>query len=176
MRHRKTLRGTTLGLASAVIAVMALALGVFGNDVVAQARLQIGGNASNFGRGALRGGFLPDPWTTNITSGGNIDVSRLSLSPGCRGFATGRPDYILDYSNPASFLRFYFTAGGDTTLVINDGRGNWHCNDDSHGGLNPTVDIDNPPGGQYDIWVGSYRANENIRGTLHVTEMRSNHP
>ena len=28
--------------------------------------------------------------------------------------------------------------------------------------------------GQYDVWVTSYRAGESIRGTLHVTELRSN--
>ncbi len=151
------------------------ALGVAGT-VVAQSALQIGGNTSNFGRHGLAGGFMPDPYTVGITSGGGLDASSMGLGSGCGGFVTRQPDYILDYSDPASFLRFYNTASGDTTLVINDGAGNWHCNDDSHGGLNPTVDINHPPAGQYDIWVGSYRAGENIRGQLHVTEMRSRHP
>jgi hypothetical protein len=163
-----------------LVTLAAAALGVAmiagSGTVVAQARLLIGGSASNFGRHTLRGGFVPDPFTTRITSGGNLDASNLGLAPGCRGFVTRQPDYILDYENAADFLRFYATAGGDTTLVINDANGRWHCNDDSHGGLNPTVDISNPPSGQYDIWVGSYRANENIRSTLHVTELRSNHP
>ena len=180
-RIRSLLNGTgrasrLVGLASVLAAVMALTLGVFGNDVIAQARLRLGGSASNFGRRAINGGFMPDPFTTTITSGGNIDASSLSLAPGCRGFVTAQPDFIVDYTNAASFVRFYNVAGGDTTLVINDARGNWHCNDDSFGGLNPTVDIANPPSGQYDIWVGSYRANENIRGTLHVTELRTSHP
>ena len=166
------------GLFAVILAALTLGFAAFGGDVVAQARLVIGGSSSNFGRTALSGGFMPDPWTTTITSGGSIDVRNLSLSPGCVGYATAQPDYILDYNNAASFLRFYFTpnGSGDTTLVINDASGNWHCNDDSFGGTNPTVDINNPPSGQYDIWVGSYRANANVRGTLHVTELRSRHP
>lgn len=162
------------------VALAGLALGlsiiVIGGEVVAQGNLVIGGSSSNFGRTTIRGGFVPDPWSTTITSGGTIDASRLGLAPGCRGFVTRQPDYIVDYTRAAGFVRFYFVAGGDTTLVINDSRGRWHCNDDSHGGLNPTVDIRRPSSGQYDIWVGSYRARENIRGNLYVTELQGNHP
>ena len=154
-------------------------------ETIAQARLQIGGSQSNFGSGALRGGFMPDPFTTNIRSGGNIDASRLSLAPGCRGYVTARPDYILNYTNAASFLRFFFRAndasgprnGRDTTLVINDANGRWHCDDDTGGNFNPMVDIRNPPSGQYDIWVGTYDGSgQYVDGTLAVTELRSQRP
>jgi hypothetical protein len=160
----------------ATAAAIALAALTAGGTVVAQVALATGGSASNFGRGSLRGGFLPDPTTVSITSGGSIDASSAGLPASCRGFVTRQPDYILNYNNPASFLRLYAVGSGDTTLVINDGAGNWHCNDDSFGGTNPTVDINNPPAGQYDVWVGSYRAGENIRTTLNITELRSNHP
>jgi hypothetical protein len=171
MRQRRWLTGSWIGAA-----VVALVLGVFGGSVIAQTTLLTGGTASNFGRHALRGQFMPDPFTAPITSGGNLDASSMSLGPACRGFVTREPDYIIDYQAPASFVRFYFVAQGDTTLVINDGAGRWHCNDDSYNGVNPTVDISRPASGQYDVWVGSYRAGENIRGTLHVTELRSRHP
>ena len=166
-------RRAAIGIAAAALA---LATVTFGGDAIAQAGLAIGGSSSNFGSHRLRVGFMPDPYTRQITSGGNLDASTQGLAPGCRGFVTRQPDFIVRYDNPASFLRFYAMAQGDTTLVINDAAGRWHCNDDSHGGLNPTVDISNPPAGQYDIWVGSYRASENIRSTLHVTELRSQHP
>ena len=165
----------------AIAAALAAGFGTFGGDALAQSRLLIGGSQSNYGRGSLSAGFMPDPFNVNITSGATasnaVHVNGLGLGPSCRGFATAQPDYILDL-NAGSFIRFYFTAQGrgDTTLVINDANGRWHCNDDSHGGLNPTVDINNPPSGQYDIWVGSYRAGTNISGQLHVTELRSNHP
>ena len=156
-------------LASLVVAV----------PVLAQTGLLIGGSASNFGNASLRGGYTPDPHNVRLVSGASgrnsVDVSRLSLAPGCRGHVTRQPDYILNYTQAASFLRFYATSTGDTTLVINDAQGNWHCNDDSVG-LNPMVDIANPPAGQYDIWVGSYRAGENLNATLSITELRSQHP
>lgn len=157
-------------------AVLVLATVVSGGTVLAQSGLIIGRAQSNFGRHTLRGGFTPDPYSTSIVSGGALDASRMGLAPGCRGFVTRQPDFILDYENAANFLRLYATAQGDTTLLVNDGAGRWHCNDDSHGGLNPTVDIANPPSGQYDIWVGSYRARENIRARLNITELRRNHP
>lgn len=145
-------------------------------QTTAKQSLQIGGGSANFGVHALNGGFMPDPRAISVVSGGNLDVSAMGLGPGCRGYATARPDAILRYSNPAGFLRFFVRAGGDTTLVVNAGDGRWHCDDDSGGSLNPMVDIAGPPGGQYDVWVGSYRAGENIRGTLHVTELMSQRP
>ena len=144
----------------------------------AKQSLTIGGGRAHFGVHQIRGGFMPDPRTISVTSGGNLAVTSMGLGSGCRGYATATPDAIVHYANPAGFLRFFVRAasGGDTTLVINDARGRWHCDDDGGGSLNPMVDISNPPGGQYDIWVGSYRAGEQIRGTLHVTELRSQRP
>jgi hypothetical protein len=151
----------------------------------AQARLEIGGSQSNFGTGNLRGGFMPDPFTVNIRSGGSLNVRNMSLGSGCAGFATARPDYILNYSNSASFLRFFFRPNNqsgprerrDTTLVINDANGDWHCNDDGGGNFNPMVDISNPPSGQYDIWVGTYDGSgQFVDGRLGITELRSERP
>ena len=157
-----------LGLAGA-----ALILGVHGRTV-AQGSLRIGGSNSNFGTHAIQGGFVPDPkQITGIVSGGSLNAGSMGLGNGCTGYVTAQPDLIVNYSSPASFLRFYFQGQGDTTLIINDAAGRWRCNDDT-AGLNPQVDIQNPPGGQYDIWIGSYEAGANIRGTLYVTELRSN--
>ncbi len=178
MTNATTSTRTRFSRVAAMVTAAALAAGtaLYGGTVIAQAGLTIGGNQSNFGRSAIEGGFMPDPFTTSIVSGGDIDASHAGLASGCRGYVTRQPDYILDYRDAASFVRFYAMGDGDTTLVINDGAGNWHCNDDSFGGLNPSVDIQNPPSGQYDIWVGSYRASQNLRSTLHVTELQANHP
>ncbi|MEO0322273.1 MAG: hypothetical protein AAF447_04915 [Myxococcota bacterium] len=133
--------------------------------------LAIGGNQANFGTHALVGGFTPDPRPfPNVVSGGDRDVSQMGLGADCRGFATRQPDLIVNYTNPQRFLRFFVQAQGDTALVINDAQGRWHCNDDT-AGLNPQVDLQNPPAGQYDVWVASYQARENIRGTVYVTEL-----
>lgn len=157
------------GSALAAAAVLAPTTGS-----LAQARLTIGGRAANFGVHTLSGGFMPDPAQFNVVSGGSIHGSAADAR--CRGYVTGQPDVILHYNNAASFVRFFVRGQGDTTLIINDGAGRWHCDDDSGGSLNPMVDIDNPPSGQYDIWIGSYRSGENIRGTLNVTELRNVRP
>jgi hypothetical protein len=142
---------------------------------VAQNSLRIGGSDSNFGAATLRGGFPQDPHQVHVVSGGSLNVSNMGHGSGCVGYVTRKPDFILHYNNAASFLRLFVRAGGDTSLIINDAGGRWHCNDDSSG-LNPMVDIQNPPSGQYDIWVGSYEAGANISGNLFITELHSQHP
>jgi len=138
--------------------------------------LQIGGHTANFGSRTVTPGFVPDPIQIAVTSGGAIDASRLGLGPTCRGFVTRQPDFIVRLTGATSNLRLYVTAPGDTTLLVNDAAGRWTCNDDSYGGTNPTVDLTDARAGQYDVWVGSYRDGEQIRGALHITELASNHP
>jgi hypothetical protein len=137
-----------------------------------------GGSTSNFGRFGVTPGFLPDPHDQAVVSGGDVDASTLGVGQGCIGWVTRQPDYIMDLSASSAFLRVYVTSeqGEDTTLVINDGSGQWHCNDDSYGGRNPSVDIANAPPGQYDIWVGSYQSGVRANGVLHITEIQGNHP
>ncbi len=142
----------------------------------AQGGLRIGGASANFGVFNLLGGFLPDPATYNIVSGGTLDASRLGLAPNCRGYVTAQPDVIVRYSNPRSWVRFFVRAPGDTTLVVNDASGRWWCSDDEGGNLNPMIDIQGPSGGQYDVWIGSYRSGEQVRGSLFVTELSGNRP
>ncbi len=38
------------------------------------------------------------------------------------------------------------------------------------------IDISAPGGGQYDIWIGSYSAGQNVDGHLFVTELTGNRP
>ncbi len=171
------MRITKKSLVSSLIALAFLSVGTFGGHAAAQLGLQFGGGTSNFGRGELRGGFLPDPFATPINGrSGSIDAGTLNIGADCRGFVTRPPDFILDYTRPGTFLRVYFVGRTDTTLVIHDSGNRWHCNDDSHGGLNPTVDLSRPREGQYDVWIGARTANAEIRGTLYVTETRSRHP
>lgn len=139
-------------------------------------RLSIGGDNSNFGTVSLSPGFTPDPYTVSVTSGGSHDVRDMNLGSGCVGYATRQPDFILDMSGSSSMLRIYMVGDGDTGLVINDPSGEWHCNDDSYGGTNPTVTMHSTSSGQYDIWVTSYSSGDNISGTLHITELDSRHP
>ncbi len=138
--------------------------------------LEIGGDDSFFGRTTLAPGFTPDPHTVSVTSGGSIDVSTLELGTSCVGYATARPDYILDYARDGSMLRFYMEGDGDTALIINAPDGSWHCNDDSYGTVDPTVTFEGAMSGQYDVWIASYSSGTNISGTLSITELNSNRP
>ena len=129
----------------------------------------------NYGSTSLTSGFVPDPHTVGITSGGSVDVSYLG--GGCSGFATSAPDYSVNYTSGAfPTLRFYFIGSGDTTMVINAPNGNFYCIDDSFGTLNPTIDFNSPSGGRYDVWIGSYASGAFVSGSLYVTENTGNHP
>ncbi len=154
----------------------ALAVSGYGTEVIGQAGLQIGGARANFGTRPLSPGFVPDPIRVPIVSGGNISARALNLGPGCTGFVTRQPDYIIRLTGMSRFLRIYVTAGTDTTLLVNRANGQWACNDDSFGGNNPSVDLANAGPGQYDVWVGSYQAGVQGRGNLNITELPSNHP
>ena len=119
----------------------------------------------------LTSGFVPDPFTQSITSGGQVDVSYLG--GGCSGFATSAPDFSVNYTSGAfPTLRFYFIGSGDTTMIINAPNASYFCDDDSFGTLNPTIDFNSPSSGRYDIWIGSYQSGTFISGTLYVTEGR----
>lgn len=174
---RKSVIASTLGL------IGALAVTGYGSGVGAQSGLTIGGNASNFGQRTLAPGFMPDPVAVPIVSGGNINARNLGLGPGCVGYVTRQPDFILRMTGNSPSLRVYVrvpraraVTNTDTTLIINTATGSWRCNDDSYGSANPSVDLPSAGAGQYDIWVGSYVAGANARGTLYITELSGNHP
>jgi hypothetical protein len=125
----------------------------------------------NFGSHSLSTGFTPDPWTLELTSGGSLNSS----SVGCTGWVTAAPDAEVSWSGTSSFLRIFVTASEDTTLIINDPAGQWHCSDDVYGS-NPAIDFSSPTEGTYDIWVGSYSSDDFISSTLYVTELTSVDP
>lgn len=139
--------------------------------------LLIGGDTANFGVQTIATGFVPDPHDITVVSGGDVDAGTLSLGEGCRGWLTRQPDIIVQLQGNSNMLRFYVTAGDDdTTLVVNAADSTYHCNDDSYGGRNPSVDIANAGAGQYDVWVGSYQQGVRANGVLHITELDRNHP
>ena len=113
-----------------------------------------------YGTTALTAGFSPDPHTAEVRAGGSTDVRTQNLDPSCRGYiATSRPDYRIRYTAGRYSLRIAACSGEDTTLVINDAAGNWHCSDDVEG-RNPVVTWSSPPSGTYDVWVGKYNSGE----------------
>ena len=125
----------------------------------------------DFGTMVLQAGFAPNPNVSEIVSfGGVVDTSYLGGE--CVGYAARAPKLRLMWSGASNELRILFTerAGEDATLVVNLPDASWVCNDDYAGSLDPLIALENPPEGQYDIWIGSYQPNQFISGTLSVTE------
>jgi uncharacterized protein YraI len=130
-----------------------------------------------YGSTALTSGFVPDPFTVGVTSGGSANVGYLG--GGCSGYTSSAPSFSVNYTSGAfPTLRFYFiTSAGDTTMVINTPGGSYVCVDDSFGTINPTIDFNSPSSGRYDVWIGTYADSTTfLGGTLFVTENTGNHP
>ena len=130
---------------------------------------------TNYGRIQIGRNF-DDPQVVEAYSGASqdsiVDIASFDLGDGCLGYSTAQPDYRIQWTGSGSFLRFFFAAqeaNGDTVLVINQPDGSWICGDDSFNTLSPTVDV-RPMEGQYDIWIASYNADENVGGYLVITE------
>jgi hypothetical protein len=119
---------------SVVTALVAIMLMVFVAPTVTAASARQSGEldpslSANFGSISLSPGFLPDPFTLSIQSGGSESASAI----GCAGFVTRAPDLELYLTDTSSLLSIFFVGGGDTTLIVNDPYGQWYCNDDYSG-------------------------------------------
>lgn len=123
-----------------------------------------------YGNVRLSAGFTPDPHKLSVTAGGAIDASRVNAE-GCIGQIGGNPDYVLNYSADDMPLYVRATSDGDTSLVVRDPLGQWHCNDDTNG-LDPEVAFTSPRSGAYAIWVGAI-SGESVGAELHLSELAS---
>lgn len=124
---------------------------------------------ATYGEVILRSGFTPDPHEVEMIAGGPISASNLSSR--CMGMISSSPDYEVTYRDAGSYpLSFEFVSDGDTTLVINAPDGEWYCDDDSGGNLDPRVYFRDAREGVYDIWVGSVSGNMH-EGKLTISEI-----
>jgi len=123
-----------------------------------------------FGTVTLNAGFSPDPHTVTVRAGGR-DRNSISGS-GCAGYINNaQPDVDLNYEAGRSRLYIYVKSSEDTTLLVNDANGNWHCSDDFEGS-NPAIILNNPPSGNYNIWVGTYDADgDTPEATIYISEL-----
>lgn len=125
----------------------------------------------NYGTIALTGGFTPDPHVVALRAGG--DRSANNAGAGCRGFITAAPDVRLNFTAGSLPLIISVAAASDTTLVVNTPDGSWLCDDDSGEGYNPSIRINGPKSGRYEIWVGTYRSGASQAARLHISEISS---
>jgi hypothetical protein len=101
------------------------------------------------------------PLFTDVGSGGPVDVwTMFPTSDNCRGYADVAPDInIYVNSGDVTHIEMGFnayTSGADTTLIVRAPNGDWYCDDDSGGDLNPYLNLRVDQSGKYDVWVGSY--------------------
>jgi hypothetical protein len=125
----------------------------------------------NYGTITLESGFTPDPRVIALRAGGDIAASRAGSR--CTGFITNAPDVRLVYEAGSLPLIISVDAGSDTTLVVNGPNGEFYCDDDSGEGSNPSIRLNNPQSGRYEIWVGTYRSGNSQPARLHISEIRS---
>lgn len=118
----------------------------------------------------LEAGFMPDPWTQPLEAGGGDRVSRR-LADGCTGYINdAAPDVDLNYTAGFSSLYIHASSSADTTLVVFDPNGEWHCSDDALG-LDPVIAFDAPLDGNYNIWVGLHGESGLAPAELRITEL-----
>jgi hypothetical protein len=125
------------------------------------------GMTATYGEINLRSGFTPDPRRIPLRAGGPVPAANVSDS--CRGSIARAPEYQITYTAGRQPLIIRTESATDTTLVINDPDGVWHCDDDSRGGGNAEVNLDKPSAGVYDIWVGTFGGGT-AAATLILTE------
>ena len=125
-----------------------------------------------FGEERFTARDLGSGFRLEMISGGSIDSSYLGNN--CVGFAASSPDFRFQLADASELLTITFAAdenSDDTTIVVNTPDGAWHCNDDfSESSLNPGLELGGAASGQYDVWIGSYNAEEFIAGTLTISD------
>jgi hypothetical protein len=146
----------------------AVALGLLAAPAYAQ-QLNSGATGT-YGQVSLNSGFTPDPHNTSVAAGGSYDAA--SVTANCRGYINTRPTFSLRYRAGSLPLYIGAVSDADTTILVRAPNGQWSCDDDGGGNLNPLVSWTNPQSGRYQIWVGRFGVqNETAAATLHISEI-----
>jgi hypothetical protein len=134
------------------------------------AQAQVNTNQSGaYGQVTLTSGFQPDPHSVTLTAGGDIEASTVDSD--CVGMIARRADFTLRYREAGELpLIISAASDGDATLAIRAPDGQWYCDDDSGGGLNPQVRFQAPRNGRYQIWVGTF-GEEPMPAVLSISEL-----
>jgi hypothetical protein len=123
-----------------------------------------------YGSVNLAAGFTPDPQIRSVTAGGN-NYTQLA---GCNSYVhAAAPDLNVNYSAGSFALTIEARSATDVTLLVNAPDGSWYCDDDGGEGTNSALTFSAPQSGQYNIWVGTYRAQSGTlpEAQIFLTEM-----
>jgi hypothetical protein len=118
-------------------------------------------------------GFTPNPTVLQGTGGGDhpaADVVGVRNTPTglCLGYIDRAPHERLTLESRFDHLELRVESRLDTTLIVSGPGGVW-CNDDSDG-HNPAIAGEWLPG-DYRIWVGAYRADEEPSYRLYIEDL-----
>ena len=93
------------------------------------------------------------PASVTVTAGG-ADRNAVPGS-GCSGFiSNASPSATVQVSGDGP-LAIYAQSGTDTTMLVSDPSGRWHCSDDANGS-NPAVTFAKAAPGTYVVWIGTF--------------------
>ncbi|MGB3544503.1 PPC domain-containing protein [Rubrivirga sp.] len=110
---------------------------------------------------------VSDALATVAVNAGGSDRNAVPGS-GCSGFINnGTPTAAVEVSGDGP-LSIYATSGTDTTLLVSDPAGRWHCSDDANGS-NPAVTFAQAAAGTYVVWVGTFSPDEAAGAQLSAT-------
>ena len=94
-----------------------------------------------------------DPASAALRVGG--DDRNAVPGNGCSGFINNaRPESAVRVEGGGP-LAIYATSDVDTTLLVADPDGRWHCSDDANAS-NPAVTFADAKAGTYTVWVGTF--------------------
>ena len=87
------------------------------------------------------------------------------------GFIAPEPSFRVQYAGEDDDrpLSFFFNADVDTSMMIYAPDGNWYCDDDSGGGLQPLLSFAQPLNGKYRIWIGVLNQQDSPTARLYVS-------
>ncbi len=101
------------------------------------------------------------PSTMDVSAGGDLDVAQLGLRPSCTGIIERAADLVVDVGAGVPSLDLSVAALTDTTLVVRDPAGGWHCTDDApNGSYQPSLHVGAPTPGAWVVWVGRFTHGE----------------
>lgn len=144
-----------------VVAIVCLPLAAIAQNVAA---------VPTYGTVNLAAGFTPDPQIRSVTAGGN----NYTTLGGCNAYVhAAAPDLDLNYQSGSYALTINARSSQDVTLLVNTPDGQWHCDDDGGDGTDAAITFSSPQTGNYNIWVGTYRAQSGTlpEAQIYLTEM-----
>jgi hypothetical protein len=110
--------------------------------------------APSFGSATLSAG---QRHFVDIEAGGGFDAA--TLSPSCRGYIYGAPDYVVHVQATGATALLVAVAGysgADVTLVVMGPSGELYCSDESDDELDAWLELRNPRSGRYAIWAAAH--------------------